>query len=82
MNWLTDEDIKNSPDYITKSQITRTECNKMGIPKYIPVSEVKETFDEIVPRVVVTGSRFDKNKQRHTRYVNKFELYRKMFKDN
>ncbi len=76
--WKTDEYIKNSPDYITRSKITRTECNKMGIPSHVPVDEVKAAFDDIVPRVVVTGSPYNKNQQRHTCFVSKYQLYRKV----
>lgn len=59
--WKTDEDIKNSPDYITRSKITRTECNKMGIPSYVPVDEVKAAFDELDGKRIKTGNPYNQN---------------------
>jgi len=79
-SYLTNDEIKNSPDYITKSKITRAECDKMGIPKNMPVSEVKDAFDDIEGRRVKTGNPYNENQQRHTKFVSKLALYRSIFK--
>lgn len=77
---MHDEEIKNNPDYITRSKITRAECDRIGIPKEVSLKDIVKAFDDIPGEVVTTGNPYNQNQQRHTKFVHKFELYRKTIK--
>ena len=64
----------NNPKYISKSKINRNELNKMGIPKYISVQEVKDNFDCLEPHIEKVGNPYNEHQQRHTKFVSKHEL--------
>jgi len=74
------EDISRNPNYTTKSKINRKMLRQMKIPDFVSVKQAKEDFDSCHGEIHKVGMPYDKNKQRHTKFVSKFELYRKIIK--
>lgn len=63
--------------YVCKSEITRSLLERMHVEDCISVDEAKKIFEDIKNDYIVvpTGSKFDKNKSRHTKFVSKVVLY-------
>ena len=68
-------DLSKNSNYITKSKISRSELDKMGFPKYISVSEVRDNFDMLNGVGQKTGNPYNYKQQRYTKFVHKKELY-------
>ncbi len=66
--------------YICRSEITRPNMRKMGIPDFIPLETIRQAFDEIEGCMYLTGNLNIAGKNRHTKYVCKLELYKKVIK--
>lgn len=64
-------------EYVCKSEITRELLRKMHISDYVSVESAKESFDNIRRDYIIvpTGSKTDKKKTRHTKFVKKNILY-------
>lgn len=69
------KDYSKDKNYISKSKISRTELDKMHIPKHISVQEVKTNFDMIDGEHQKVGNPYNYQQQRYTKYVYKKELY-------
>lgn len=72
--------LKYKSKYICRSEITRANMCKMGIPDFIPLDTIKQAFDEIDGDLYLTGNLNIAGRNRHTKYVLKYELYQKVIK--
>lgn len=64
-----------------KSEITRTELDKMSIPSYISVDEAKRCFDELdADGQEKTGNPYNYQQQRLTKFVRKENLCKQIIK--
>lgn len=66
--------------FICRSEITRPNMRKMSIPDFISLETIKQAFDEIEGNMYLTGNLNIAGKNRHTKYVRKLELYKKVIK--
>ena len=79
MSELNNEINKNS-NYTSKSKINRKMLREMHIPDFISIEQAKKDFDACVGDIYKIGMPYDENKQRHTKFVSKYELYQKIIK--
>lgn len=77
---ILNNDINKDPRYTSKSKINRKMLREMHIPDFITVRQVKKDFDECVGEIHKIGSPYDQGRQRHTKFVSKFELYNEIVK--
>lgn len=73
-------DINKDPRYTSKSKINRSMLREMHIPDCISVKQAKEDFDLCEGETHKIGLPYTPGKQRHTKFVSKYELYRKIIK--
>lgn len=75
---------KQKGNYLCKSEITRSNLRKMGIPDFIEIKEVNEAFEELEKEPFVyyirRGNLKVRGRNRVTKYVNKHALYKKVIK--
>lgn len=72
--------INKDPMYLSKSKINRRMLREMHIPDCITVKEAKENFDSCKGKYYKVGLPYAVNRQRHTKFVSKYELYNKIIK--
>ena len=73
-------DINKDPRFTSKSKINRKMLREMHIPDFISVKQAKEDFDLCEGYVYKIGLPYDEKRQRHTKFVSKFELYQILIK--
>ena len=73
---------KDNENYVTKQDIRNMSKSKLKRFGFSSVSkkEILETFDKCDYKMGVTGNPYNQYQQKHTKYVNLLELYRKIFK--
>ena len=65
---------------ICKSQITRKNMRKIGIPDFIPIEDIRKDFDKVKRDWYIRRGNFLTGQTRITRYVKKFDLYQAVIK--
>lgn len=69
-------------DYVCKSKISEFRKSCPLIYQKIPLKVYQENFNKCYKtQVLITGSRFDTSRMRHTKYVDKKELLDRTFRD-
>ena len=70
--------------YLCKSDITRNLLRKMRIPDDVSLEFARECFKDCIEnghfRVLITGDKNNKRKQRHTAYVLDYVFYKSVIK--